>query len=69
MPTNLATLFSTLFMWELKFKCESTKISNYFALSHDNIDKLLMNKVKWGLRIRVVSIYFQLFIFHLQVNV
>ena len=51
MPTNLATLFLTLFMWKLKFKCESMKAPKYFALSHDNIGKLLINKVKWGLRI------------------
>ena len=51
MPTGLATVFSTLFKWELKFQCESIQIAKYFALSHDNIGKLLMNKVKWGLRI------------------
>ena len=49
MPTDLATLFSTLFMWELKNKCELIKTPKYFALSHDNIGKLLVNKVKWGL--------------------
>ena len=48
MPTDLATLLSTLSMWELKFKCESIKTPKYFALSHDSIDKLLMNKVNWG---------------------
>ena len=36
MPTNLETLFSTLFMLEMKFKCESIITSKYFALSHDN---------------------------------
>ena len=38
-------------MRQLKFKCESIKTPKYFALSHDNIGKLLMNKVKWKLRI------------------
>ena len=51
MPTDLAIVFSTLFMRELKFETESIKTPRHFALSHDNIDKLLMDKVKWGLRI------------------
>ena len=46
MPTDLAILFSTLFMRELKFKRESTKTPKYFALSYDNTGKLLMNEVK-----------------------
>ena len=41
MPTDLANLFSILFMRELKFKCESIKTPQYFALSHDYIGKLL----------------------------
>ena len=49
MPTDLATLFLTFFMLELNFKCESIKTPKYFALSRDNIGKLLMNKVKWVL--------------------
>ena len=51
MPTDQAIVFSTLFMRELKFKTESIKTPKHFALSHNNIDKLLMDKVKWGPRI------------------
>ena len=51
MPTDLATLFPTLLMWEWKFNRESIKTPKYFALSHDNIGKLFTIKVTWGLSI------------------
>ena len=49
MPTDLATLFSTLLMREWKFNRESIKTPKYFALAHNNIGKLLTIKAKRGL--------------------
>ena len=46
MPTDLATLFSTLLIWEWKFNHESIKTPKYFALTHDNIGKLLTSQLR-----------------------